>query len=95
MDVASIISLAIVLSIILAFLGIILIMMDVARGSRSKEKRDGQEGEEKKAEVGGVVLIGPVPIIFGNDPSVIKWAVILTIIIVVLFVILALLPGIP
>ncbi|KUO80317.1 MAG: DUF131 domain-containing protein [Vulcanisaeta sp.] len=95
MDVASIISLAIVLSIILAFLGIILIMIDVARGSRSKEKRDGQEGEEKKAEVGGVVLIGPVPIIFGNDPSVIKWAVILTIIIVVLFVILALLPGIP
>jgi uncharacterized protein (TIGR00304 family) len=95
MDVASIISLAIVLSIILAFLGIILIMIDVARSSRSKEKRDGQEGEEKKAEVGGVVLIGPVPIIFGNDPSVIKWAVILTIIIVVLFVILALLPGIP
>jgi uncharacterized protein (TIGR00304 family) len=95
MDVASIISLAIVLSIILAFLGIILIMIDVARGSRSKEERDGQEGEEKKAGVGGVVLIGPVPIIFGNDPSVIKWAVILTIIIVVLFVILALLPGIP
>jgi uncharacterized protein (TIGR00304 family) len=95
MDVASIISLAIVLSIILAFLGIILIMIDVARGRRGKEKRDGQEGEEKKAEVGGVVLIGPVPIIFGNDPSVIKWAVILTIIIVVLFVILALLPGIP
>ncbi|KUO82916.1 MAG: hypothetical protein AT714_04875 [Vulcanisaeta sp. OSP_8] len=95
MDVASIISLAIVLSIILAFLGIILIMIDVARSHRGKEERDGQEGEEKKAGVGGVVLIGPVPIIFGNDPSVIKWAVILTIIIVVLFVILALLPGIP
>ncbi|WP_054853335.1 DUF131 domain-containing protein [Vulcanisaeta distributa] len=91
MNIAYVMSLAVALSIILALLGIVLIIIDVVR-SHEEEKED--ENERGKSSVGGVVLIGPVPIIFGNDPSIIKWAIVLTIIIVALFVILTLLPGI-
>ncbi len=91
MDIAYVMGIAITLSIILALLGIVLIMIDVFRSRRDEGNEEGREG---KSGVGGVVLIGPVPIIFGNDSSVIKWAIVLTIIIVVLFVVLALLPGI-
>ncbi|WP_054857368.1 DUF131 domain-containing protein [Vulcanisaeta sp. JCM 16159] len=91
MNIAYVMSLAVTLSIILALLGIVLIIIDVMR-SHEEEKED--ENEKRKSSVGGVVLIGPVPIIFGNDLSIIKWAIVLTIIIVALFVILMLLPGI-
>ena len=95
MDIASIMGLAIALSIILAFLGILLIMIDTVRShERDVDRHEEGREERRKAGVGGVILIGPVPIIFGNDSSVIKWAVVLTVIVVVLFVILTLLPGI-
>jgi uncharacterized protein (TIGR00304 family) len=95
MDIASIMGLAIALSIILALLGILLIMIDIVRShERDVDRHEEGREERRKAGVGGVILIGPVPIIFGNDSSVIKWAVILTVIVVVLFVILTLLPGI-
>ncbi len=97
MNVAYVMGLAVTLSIILALLGIVLIIIDIVRNHEKEERERGgdeERREEKKSGVGGVVLIGPVPIIFGNDPSIIKWAIVLTIIIVVLFVILTLLPGI-
>lgn len=90
MNLASLIELAVVLSVVLAFLGIILIIIDIMKNHVSDERGK----EERRTGVGGVVLIGPIPIIFGNDKSVIKWAIILTIIIVILFVVLTLLPGI-
>ncbi|GAB6948272.1 hypothetical protein JCM16161A_24020 [Vulcanisaeta sp. JCM 16161] len=95
MNTAYIIGIAVILSIVLALLGIALIMIDILRSHKEEDKEEGEERrEERKSGVGGVVLIGPVPIIFGNDPSIIKWAIVLTIVIVVLFVILTLLPGI-
>ncbi len=80
------------LSIILALLGIVLIVIDVMRSHKEDEDKDDEK--KGKSSVGGVVLIGPIPIVFGNDPSIIKWAIVLTIIVVILFIVLALLPGI-
>ncbi|GAB6945164.1 hypothetical protein JCM14467A_19460 [Vulcanisaeta sp. JCM 14467] len=95
MNIAYVVGIAVTLSIILAFLGIALIIIDIMRSHREESREDGEEKrEERKSGVGGVILIGPVPIIFGNDSSIIKWAIVLTIIVVVLFVILTLLPGI-
>jgi uncharacterized membrane protein len=36
-----------------------------------------------------VILIGPIPIIIGNDKSMIKWAIVLTIIAVMAFILMA------
>ncbi|MGC9153035.1 MAG: TIGR00304 family membrane protein [Vulcanisaeta sp.] len=94
MNAAYIISMAIALSVILMFIGILLIILDVVRSHREEGNEEKEREEKRKTGVGGVVLIGPVPIVFGNDPSIIKWAIILTIIVVVLFVVFALLPGI-
>ncbi|MGC8606398.1 MAG: TIGR00304 family membrane protein [Vulcanisaeta sp.] len=92
MNITYIIGLAIMLSIILALLGIVLIVIDVMRSHKEDEDKDYEK--KGKSSVGGVVLIGPIPIVFGNDPSIIKWAIVLTIIVVILFIVLALLPGI-
>ncbi|ADY00903.1 hypothetical protein VMUT_0692 [Vulcanisaeta moutnovskia 768-28] len=92
MNITYIIGLAIMLSIILALLGIVLIVIDVMRSHKEDEDKDDEK--KGKSSVGGVVLIGPIPIVFGNDPSIIKWAIVLTIIVVILFIVLALLPGI-
>lgn len=35
-----------------------------------------------------MILIGPIPIIIGNDKSLIKWAIILTIIAIMSFIVL-------
>ena len=95
MNIAYVIGIAVMLSIVLAFLGVALIIIDIVKSHKEEDKEEGEgRKEERKSGVGGVILIGPVPIIFGNDSSIIKWAIVLTIIIVVLFVILALLPGI-
>ncbi len=83
MDLASILVLGFIIAILLAIVGIILVIIDAARGS------GGEEG--KNVKYGGVVLIGPVPIIFGKDSEAVKWAVILTIVAVVVFVVLILL----
>ena len=82
-DLASILVLGFTIAILLAIVGIILVIIDAARGS------GGEEG--KNVKYGGVVLIGPVPIIFGKDSEAVKWAVILTIVAVVVFVVLILL----
>ena len=95
MNIAYVIGIAVMLSIVLAFLGVALIIIDIVKSHKEEDKEEGEDRkEERKSGVGGVILIGPVPIIFGNDSSIIKWAIVLTIIIVVLFVILTLLPGI-
>lgn len=66
--------------IIFVFIGIILIMIgSVMQSSSSKT------GE---VHTGGVILIGPIPIIFGNDKSLIIAGIIFAIIIMVLWYLL-------
>ncbi|WP_069807451.1 TIGR00304 family membrane protein [Vulcanisaeta thermophila] len=83
------ITLAVALSIILAIIGVVLIIVDLMRsGSKEDEERG-----SRKTGFGGVVLIGPVPIIFGNDSSTIKWAIILTMVVVIIFILLMVIPA--
>ncbi|KUO93306.1 MAG: DUF131 domain-containing protein [Thermocladium sp.] len=66
-------------SMMLVIVGTLLIVIDMVMSAR-------REGE---ARVGGVILIGPIPIIIGNDKSMIKWAIVLTIIAVMAFILMA------
>jgi len=78
-------TLSILLAFILVVVGVMLIIVDAVRG------KGGEEGRGN-AKYGGVVVIGPIPIVFGNDSSVVKWAIILTIVVVLVFALLILLP---
>jgi TIGR00304 family protein len=61
-------------------LGMLLIFVGTAYLSSSKS--EGSEGG--KVSTGGVILIGPIPIVFGNDKSMVSIAVLGAIIIMVL-----------
>jgi len=80
----------------LIFLGTLLFFISIAssiascRGKATIEKTEGAAPEARKErKIGGVVLIGPVPIIFGSDRdmarSMIVFAVILAILMIALY----------
>lgn len=72
-------SMLIIAGIIVVFIGIIIIFVGSLLQSTSKT------GE---VHTGGVIMIGPIPIIFGNDKGLIITGVILAIIIMVLYYLL-------
>jgi uncharacterized protein (TIGR00304 family) len=75
-------SFLIVAGILLIIFGFFLITFDMMRSAReSGENGAEQETKEKKVKGGGVILIGPIPIVFGTDK---KYALILTILAIVL-----------
>jgi uncharacterized protein (TIGR00304 family) len=78
--------------IVVILTGIIVVLLAVFLGGRSK---DGRRGEETRAEVkgGGVIMIGPIPIIFGSDPKWTSIAIVLAIILVVLSLLLTFYGG--
>ena len=53
--------------------------------------RQGGKGERSTVRGGGVVMIGPIPIIFGSDP---KWASIAIVLAIVLIVVAVLAGGV-
>jgi uncharacterized protein (TIGR00304 family) len=59
-------------------IGMIFIFLGTALQSTSKT----ENGEQVKT--GGIVLIGPIPIIFGNDKNMVIMAIIAAIIIIIL-----------
>lgn len=65
--------------IIVIFIGIILIFVGTALQASSKNS---------EVHTGGVILIGPIPIIFGNDKSLIVIGIVFAIIIMVLWYLL-------
>lgn len=76
------------------FLGLVLMLMFFILGMMRSEKRTDfeenskRESEEMKVKAGGVVLIGPVPIIFGSDKRSALLAMVLAIVILLLAIIL-------
>ena len=60
------------IGIILIFVGIILVILAILGSARNSEKT--------KNEVAGVIMIGPIPIIFGTDKKSLKNVIILAII---------------
>ncbi|AWR99660.1 TIGR00304 family membrane protein [Metallosphaera hakonensis] len=82
------------LGLLLIFLGFILVFADIfisiVRASRVQtESRE--EKEERKTEAGGIIFIGPIPIIFGTSKKIEKWmlavALVITILLVLLFIV--------
>jgi uncharacterized protein (TIGR00304 family) len=66
----------IIAGIIVIFIGMILIFVGTALQSTSKTS---------EVHTGGVILIGPIPIIFGNDKGLIITGVVFAIVIMVLY----------
>ncbi len=64
---------------ILVFIGILLIIVGML-------VHIGKSAKSEKAEVkgGGVILIGPIPIVFGTDVESVKWVILLTIVLILL-----------
>lgn len=68
--------LLVIAGVIIIFLGIILIFLGTILQSDSKDT---------EVKTGGIILIGPIPIIFGNDKGLIITGVIFAIIIMVIY----------
>ena len=69
----------VITGIIVIFIGIILVIIGTALQSTS---------QNEEVHTGGVILIGPIPIIFGNDKSLIVGAMIFAIVIIILWYLL-------
>lgn len=79
-------NLLILLGLALVFLGFILVFLGLMFPPREVKEREisGEEISRKKIKGGGVVLIGPIPIIFGSDY---KYAVIAILLAIILMLI--------
>ena len=79
-----------VIGIFVIFIGFLMILISTVLGinqdSRSGQDYSGRtEGKvESKVKGGGVIMIGPIPIIFGSDKESAKTAAILAIILMLL-----------
>ncbi|MGB9978009.1 TIGR00304 family membrane protein [Methanobacterium sp.] len=69
----------VITGIIVIFVGIILVIIGTALQSTS---------QNEEVHTGGVILIGPIPIIFGNDKSLIVGAMIFAVVIIILWYLL-------
>lgn len=68
---------------IIIFIGIIILIIGTVLQGSSQTNDDQQGSQTSTVKTGGVVLIGPIPIIFGSDKSTIITSVILAIILMV------------
>jgi uncharacterized protein (TIGR00304 family) len=81
-------------AILLIFAGIVVLMLSVFFGLGQAHEDEAQVTspvEQKKGEVGGVVLIGPIPIVFGSSNRAALIALIVTALVVMALVVLLLL----
>ncbi|MEJ2770254.1 MULTISPECIES: TIGR00304 family membrane protein [unclassified Stygiolobus] len=78
------------------FLGILTIivgiLVEILRGT-NKRKEHRQE-EKSKTEYGGVIFIGPIPIVFGSNKDMAKLALIIGVIMFVFIVLIIILSTI-
>ncbi|MEZ0248480.1 MAG: DUF131 domain-containing protein [Thermoproteus sp.] len=74
----------------LFLLGIFLMFLAfLLEARRSAEEKS---GERQEAEAGGVIIVGPVPIVFGTNQRIAKIVLVLAIVLTVLVLVLFLLP---
>ena len=81
-------------AILLIFAGIVVLMLNAFFGFRKAHENEAQATssvEQAKGEVGGVVLIGPIPIVFGSSNRAALIALIVTALLVMALVVLLLL----
>ncbi len=73
----------VMLGIVLIMLGFLLLVIETMHSVYEIEYN------EKKIEGGGVVLIGPIPIVFGSDKKYALIAMVLAIVIMLLYIMLS------
>ncbi len=69
------------IGIAVVIVGVLLTFLGTALLSSGNNNR---EGDDTKVSTGGVILIGPIPIIFGNDKSMITVTILGAIILMVI-----------
>ena len=80
-----------ILAIGLIIVGVLVLMADLALSASAGELEhalvdDGDRAGSKKAEFGGVVLIGPVPIIFGSNRRMTILAIVVAVAILMIMI---------
>ncbi len=60
----------------------------------NREKEDEEGKQEEKSEFGGVIFIGPIPIVFGSSKRISKWMMIAAIVITIILVLFYVIPFI-
>ncbi|WXG43490.1 MAG: DUF131 domain-containing protein [Promethearchaeati archaeon SRVP18_Atabeyarchaeia-1] len=77
--------LILLIGIILTIIGLALSI--VKRSSRGKKTEGQDERERGRTRGGGVVMIGPIPIIFGTDRKIVLIAVAVAIVFMVIYIV--------
>ncbi|BFH72638.1 DUF131 domain-containing protein [Sulfurisphaera javensis] len=74
------------------FLGLLLIMGGLLLELNKKKQNEKEENKqnEERTEYGGVIFIGPIPIVFGSSKKIARVMLIIGVIIFVLFLIFTL-----
>jgi uncharacterized protein (TIGR00304 family) len=78
--------LVLLIGMALLIIGVLLII--IRSSSEDSEKKREAEHKEGKVRGGGVVIIGPIPIIFGTDRKVVLLAVAVAIVIMVIYILI-------
>lgn len=76
------------LGIFLIILGFLIIFIGILHEMLSRAKQSEEEQGERKTEAGGIILIGPIPIIFGTSKKIEKWMLIIALAIVIIMALL-------
>jgi len=82
-------TLMIFIGFIIVFFGVI---YELAKSVRRSSRVKSEEQEERKTEVGGVIFLGPIPIIFGSSKNISKWMLVVAVIITIVLILLYALP---
>ena len=82
----------ITIGFLLVFIGILVILAGMFSMAYQAWKMGGMEKPEGGVRGGGVVMIGPIPIIFGTDIGALKLVMILAIVLMVIAALLIILP---
>ena len=84
----------ITLGFLIVFIGVLVILAGVFSMAYQSWKTGGSSVEKPETSVrgGGVIMIGPIPIIFGSDVGAVKVVIILAIVLMILAFVLFYLP---
>jgi uncharacterized protein (TIGR00304 family) len=82
----------ITLGFLIVFIGMLIILAGMFSTMYQSWKTSGAEKPETSVRGGGVIMIGPIPIIFGSDVGAVKIVIILAIVLMLLAFVLFYLP---
>ncbi|NLF88547.1 DUF131 domain-containing protein [Candidatus Bathyarchaeota archaeon] len=77
----------IVVGFILVIAGIAVIIAAIIRASTRQQNEKGEDDTRMKAA--GVIMIGPIPIIFGTDKKSVKTVLVLALVLSIVFLIIS------